>query len=220
MAKALFAPLLTAAIAAVGYVLKLIVEAIVKWRTTQREQRARLVALQSLLLCSKRVFDIQNELVKRLCDEVRRAHSEVQGSYDDILTRAFQDQHLDERQKKEHALIRNYTMSCLLPLNSQMRSWLAGDTYFKVAAKTGNRTRLSRALQQLEVHLLVWQAKYDLWIPNNPERTIVYMADEATHGVGFPTGIEALVAEETGSTIDLSKLSISVSEYAHLKNRQ
>jgi|SRR5580700_304835 hypothetical protein len=200
----LVAPLFAAFLAAVGYVSKLVAEGVIKWNTARRERLAKLVVFQSLLLSSKAAFGIQNELVVRLCEEIRIVHPEIRGSYDQILAAAYPL--LDDRQKLEHGLIRYYTTNCTLVLNSEMLSWLSNDTYFKAAGRKGRSNRLSSALQQLEVHLFLWRAKYEFWIPNKPERAIVYMADEQAHGVGFPTGIEALVAEETGSTINLRKL--------------
>jgi hypothetical protein len=44
-------------------------------------------------------------------------------------------------------------------------------------------------------------AKYDFWIPDHPERVLVYLADESHQGVGFPTGIEELVGRFVGGTI-------------------
>lgn len=200
----LIAPLVAAIIAAVGYVAKLAVETAINWSRARREQRARLVALQSLLLSSNAVFGIQNKLVRRLCAEITSAHPEIGGSYDQILATAYPI--LNDRQKLEHGVIRHYTSNCLLPLNSQMSAWLSNDTYFKGGGKARSSKSLSNILQQLEIHLFLWRAKYDLWIPSRPEHALVYLADEAEHGLGFPSGIEALVADETGSTINLTKL--------------
>ena len=48
------------------------------------------------------------------------------------------------------------------------------------------RRTLSLGFGQLEIHLLLWRAKFEYWIPNNPEHCVVYMADEKKHGLGFP----------------------------------
>jgi hypothetical protein len=79
-----------------------------------------------------------------------------------------------------------------------MIDWLASDTYFKGRTGKGTVADLARELQTLEAHLLLWRAKYDFWIPGRPERAIVFMADEREHGIGFPTGIEVLIARLTG----------------------
>jgi hypothetical protein len=111
----LITPLIAAVIAALAYVSKLAIEGLFKWNATRRGRRAKLVALQSLLLASKIVFDIQNALVARLCKEIQKAHPEIDGTYDRILAAGYK--FLDERQKLEHGLIRNYTSNCLRPLN-------------------------------------------------------------------------------------------------------
>lgn len=59
----------------------------------------------------------------------------------------------------------------------------------------GLNTRLADKLAALEVHLQLWQAKYSVWIPENLTHSLVYLADEEEHGVGFPRGIENDVQE-------------------------
>jgi hypothetical protein len=41
-------------------------------------------------------------------------------------------------------------------------------------------------------------AKFEYWIPDKPERALVFMADENEHGIGFPLGIDDLVASLAG----------------------
>jgi hypothetical protein len=192
--------LVGAVIAAIGYVSKLAIEGLFKWSATRRARRAKLVALQSLLLASKRAFEIQNELVQRLCMEICAANEEIGGTYDRVLAKGYVV--MDERQKLEHGLIRNYTSNCLFPLNIQIIDWLSKDDYFKGGGRRRNAKNLSVALQRLEAHLILWRAKYEFWIPDKPEHAIVYMADENAHGIGFPTGIEALIARITGGVVD------------------
>jgi hypothetical protein len=210
--------LVGALIAAFGYVSKLAIELLSKWEATRRERQARLVALQSLLLASKSVFDIQNAMVGRLCDEIREQHPEIGGTYDRILASGYA--HMNERQKLEHGLIRNYTSSCLLPLNAQMIDWLSADTYYKGAGRRGAAKDLSGALQRLEAHLILWRAKYHFWKPDKPEHAIVYMADEEGHGISFPKGIEALIARITGGTIEPTRLPASQTSWNVEPDRQ
>ena len=40
-----------------------------------------------------------------------------------------------------------------------------------------------------------WHAKYEALLPSMPEHALVYLADEEKHGIGFPTGIDKIVAE-------------------------
>jgi hypothetical protein len=192
-------PLIAAVIAALGYVAKLAIEALARWRSIRRERRSNLVALQSLLLASKRVFEIQNELVRGLCGELETAHPDLRGPYDEILANGHP--RMNEQQKLVHGLIRAYTVNALRPLNTAMIDWLAKDTYFKGQAAMGSADDLASNLQTLEAHLLLWRAKYEFWIPDKPERAIVYMLDEREHGIGFPTGIEQLVAKVTGGPV-------------------
>jgi hypothetical protein len=192
-------PLIAAIIAALGYVAKLAIEELSRWRSIRRERRSSLVALQSLLLASRRVFEIQNDLVQGLYKKIQIAHPDLTGPFDEVLASAYTQ--MDEQQKLVHGLIRAYTMNAMRPLNLAMIDWLAKDTYFKGHTGTGSADDLASNLQTLEAHLLLWRAKYEFWIPDKPERAIVYMRDEAKHGVGFPTGIEQLIEKVTGGPI-------------------
>jgi hypothetical protein len=194
-------PLVAALIAATGYVVKLVIDGVSNWNRQRRERRAKLVALQSFLLASGAVYGIQITLIRSLCAEIQEAHPEINGGYDQILAAGYPL--LNERQKLRHGLIRNYTIHCLYPLNVEMINWLSADTFFKGAGKEGSWKYLSIALQQLEAHLILWRAKYKFWIPDKPERAIVFMADEEHEGIGFPVGIEALIRAVTGGKLQL-----------------
>ena len=50
-----------------------------------------------------------------------------------------------------------------------------------------------RGIAELQTHLILWNAKYDIWITDHPERALVYMVDEQAHGIGFPSGIDEAV---------------------------
>jgi len=194
------APLLAAAIAALGFVAKLLIDAGLEWRQSVRVREARLVHLQSLLLASKRVFDLQCEIRDPLCDEFVAKDPNLDGSpYDEILARGFLI--ADATQKMTHGLIRQYTISAMRPLNESMLDWLAADNYYKLGSRKASLKSLAMALRTLEAHLILWRAKYEFWIPDKPERALVYMADEREHGAGFPTGIEDLVERLTGGTL-------------------
>ncbi|MBR0908607.1 hypothetical protein [Bradyrhizobium japonicum] len=184
--------LIGAVIAALGYVSKLAIESALQWRAARTARRAQLVHLLSLLLATRKAFIIQNALARRLCDEITRAHPELDGSYDNVLAHGYPS--LDDRQKLEHGVIRNYTSNCLYPLNLQIIDWLSKDDYFKGGGRQQQAKELSVRLQTLFAHLVLWRAKYEFWIPSRPERAIVYMADEDAHGISFPTGIEDLIS--------------------------
>jgi hypothetical protein len=196
----LLTPLVAAIIAAVGYVSKLAIEEVAQWRSIRRERRSKLVELQSLLLATREIYQIQNELIQRLCDEIEPTRPGIKRqSYDEILAAGYV--RMNEQQRLAHGLIRAYTTNAMRPLNLAMIDWLAKDTYFKGKTGSGSADDLATNLQTLEAHLLLWRAKYDFWIPERPERAIVYLADEHTHGVGFPRGIERVIARATGGTL-------------------
>src|SRR5262245_62782631 len=91
-------PLLAAVIAALGYVAKLLIEEVARWQTRRSQRLATLVALQSQLLASRRVFEIQNKLVEELCAEIEAANPDIRGSsYDEVLAAGYP--RLDQQQK-------------------------------------------------------------------------------------------------------------------------
>lgn len=194
MADSLSLAVFGAFTATAGYFGKMIVEAYVKWSDRQAERRAGLVEMQSFLLASHSVFKTQINLASDLCEEIERADPTLSSlGYDEILARGFRRNLLSEAQKSQHGLIRAYTEKALLPLNKDMLAWLAKDHFFK-----NQNDDLGAALRRLEAHLVLWMAKYEFWLPDHPERALVFLADELDHGVGFPKGIEAMVLKRTG----------------------
>ena len=72
-------------------------------------------------------------------------------------------------------------------INLAVSEWLKSDVLFKTGVVESQRNRrLAESLFALEIHLLLWHAKYEAWIPNHPEHALVYMVDEKQHGLGFP----------------------------------
>ncbi len=56
-------------------------------------------------------------------------------------------------------------------------------------------TEEAALLIELHAHLLLWRCKYDAWIPTDSKHALVYLADEAAHGVGFPQGLDELIRD-------------------------
>lgn len=194
MADSLSLAVFGAFTATAGYFGKLIIEAYVKWSDRRAERQSSLIEMQSYLLASRSVFEAQIKLTRDLCEEiVLDEQSGTSLGYDEMLAKGFKQNILSETQKTQHGLIRAYTEKALLPLNKNMLSWLGKDRYFK-----NENNDLGAALRKLEAHLVLWLAKYEFWLPDNPERALVFLADEKDHGVGFPTGIEGMILKRTG----------------------
>jgi glycogen synthase len=76
-------------------------------------------------------------------------------------------------------------------LNEELLAWLKADSVFKSGiAPVVRQCELAEQLFALEIHLLLWHAKYKVWIPGYPEHALVYMEDENQHGLGFPSARE------------------------------
>jgi hypothetical protein len=105
--QCLLNPLLVGVLAGLGYVAKLIIEAAAQCRRRGLQRQARLVTLQSQLLASRKVFEIQHELVKQLSHEIKNVKLDIcESTYDEILAAGYP--HLDDQQKLVHGLIRAY----------------------------------------------------------------------------------------------------------------
>ena len=194
--------LLAAALATLGFVGKQIVEWIASVNTARRVRRTRLVSLLSLLNGSAAVYRVQAELRDRLVAAVAKRNPELtqgQSGFNAVFSSAFPHMNDDERQL--HSLIRGYTIYGLKPLNDSMIHWLQADTEFKVArTRRSVDVMLARQLGALEAHLLMWIAKYSAWIPETPAHALVYLADEESHGVPFPSGLERTIEQALGVT--------------------
>ena len=109
------------------------------------------------------------------------------------MSRAYPEMSAGERE--QHAVIRSYSGHSLWEVNLALVAWLKSDQVFKMElAPLSQPCELAQALVDLEIHLLCWQGKLGAWIPGHPEHALVYMADEKKHGLGFPTGLDALVS--------------------------
>lgn len=198
----LAAALLAAALATLGFVGKQILEWIAALKTARRVRRARLVALLSLLNGSAAVFSVQTQLRNRLFGIVTARSPELSktsGGFEAVFSASFPSMSYEEREL--HSIIRGYTVNGLKPLNQEVVQWLQGDTEFKLprSRRSGCR-KLARQLAELEPHLLMWLAKYAVWIPDKPTHALVYLADEESHGVPFPKGIEHTIEEALGAS--------------------
>ena len=189
------AAIATGIIAAVGYIAKQILD----WRTTIRAtkaaQFARLVQLQSLLRAGWVSFVIQNDHAMRLIAMVEQNHDDLitQGEgYERTFARAYPN--LTSEEQELHSIIRSITIHSLRPTNQSLSEWLKNDVYFKAQwHRKGIGNELARKLADLEAHLILWQAKYEAWIPNTPGHALVYLADEEEHGLRFPKGLDQIV---------------------------
>jgi hypothetical protein len=181
-----------AVIAALGFVAKLVIQWILDLRNNNSTRRARLVELLSILDASHSAFKVQNRNRNNLSDSLPERFpldTSIENGFDYQFTEAFSN--MTPKELELHSIIRSYTMNTIKPLNDKALEWLQKDTYFK--ARNGKRDKsaeLAKQLTKLEAHLYLWQAKYTIWIPDNPKHSLVYLADEKNHGIGFPDGIE------------------------------
>ncbi|MEO7996121.1 MAG: hypothetical protein ABI852_01685 [Gemmatimonadaceae bacterium] len=185
-----------AILAFVGYVGKQIIEWRAKLRLEERVRRARLAELMAMIRAGDAAFSVQSENRDRLVDLIRTRDPALNSSthsFDHLFTLAYSTMTTEEREL--HDVVRAITMYTFQPLNEGLLKWIQADAEFRVRVPGETpRGALAKYLADLEAHLYLWQAKYRTWIPDHPERALVYLADEERHGVGFPRGGVALVA--------------------------
>jgi len=194
------AAMIGAMIAALGYVAKLGVEEWATWRAARAVRLARLLRLHALLGASGIAFLVQRQHADRLAAMLRANHPECETEregLDRLFVRLYDQFTSDESDL--HAIIRGVTEHTLRPLNQALLQWLLEDLTYRTAGPGDTLgSQLAAKLNQLEAHLLLWLAKYEIWIPAKPLHALVYMADEQSHGVGFPSGIDELVLNVLG----------------------
>jgi hypothetical protein len=187
---------LGAVVAAFGYVSKLILSWWSETISNYRKNKARLVELHSMLRATKVAFDYQKEIRGRLHAALSKRNSDLVkggGGCERHFSNAYPSMTDDELEL--HSIIQAYTIYTLHPINEKILDWLKKDTYYKAKKwKLGNG-HLDARLTALEGHLFLWIAKYKMWIPDQPNHALVYLADENQHGLGFPTGIEDDIEE-------------------------
>jgi hypothetical protein len=196
-------------LAVAGYVAKSAVD----WSQQRRSERAKALAqlygLQSLLKASSAIYNLQQELVKKLETLLSKNHpDECEDSlgHEETMTRCYGI--LDAKEKELHRIIRAYTQHSMRDVNLTILDWLRADELYKTSVvHTSREGQLAEELLALEMHLLLWNAKYESWIPEQPEHALVYMDDEKRHGVGFPKRREAVIE---GKTVTMDGVDVEV----------
>jgi hypothetical protein len=193
--------LLAALIAALGFIGKTVADLILRYRETARERRSRLIELYTLIRAGDAAFRVQRDLRIRLAKQLRQRLPEtaqLPPGFERLFAATYSDMNDEERQL--HSLIRTMTVHTFRPLNQSLLEWLRSDRYFRAVPPSHRRLgNLALFLAQLEAHLIIWVAKYEVWmIPDHPEHAVVFLADEEKHGVQFPKGGATILAKALG----------------------
>jgi len=197
------AAILGAVIAALGYVGKIVYEWIDEIQDRKAQRRARLAGLISMLRAEHATYRVQSYNRDRLKELILQRDPKLedvaQSGFESLFSAAYGD--MSNEEKELHTIVRSYTINSIRPLNLAAVEWLKNDNYFKIPRKGhGLRGEVGRMLAQLDAHLLMWEAKYQIWIPDRQDHSLVYLDDEKKHGIPFPAGIENKLEQllETG----------------------
>ena len=178
-----------AALAVVGHVWNQFLQSREAKQKSQRERRARLVELSASIRAGDAAWAIQCEnrdRLKQLIEMRMPELSTIERGYDNLFSLAYPTMTTEEREL--HDVVRAITIHTIRPINRAIAKWLKADSEFRIrTVDQTTRGKLAEYLQTLEVHLILWEAKYQTWIPIHPERALVYLADESQHGVEFPS---------------------------------
>lgn len=163
--------------------------------TTRAATVARLQDLSTLLDASRRMFLFQNDQAVRLSEMLAKKHPQETANslgYEETFVNLYD--RFSPEEKELHGMIRSITQNSMRPVNQAIAAWLKDDTAFKTGSvSTQHRDQLAEKLRILEIHLTLWEAKFQYWIPTEPKHALVYLADEKEHGVGFPRGLDDTV---------------------------
>lgn len=188
--------ILSAGFAAAGFVAKLLVESVRSAYERHQGRVAKLVELDGLLRASNAVYEIQNELARRLVETVHTTQPALAvpepGGFESTFAAAYPGMNQDE--KSLQGIIRSMSENAVKPLNDAMLEWLKADAYWKSRRRWGPKTQLAQSLARLEAHLYLWRAKYAYWM-KDPRHALVYLADEEAHGLGFPKELDGRVKD-------------------------
>ena len=186
---------LTAIIGALGWFGKTVYDWREDYRQANAERLANLQQLSALLDTSERLFNIQAVQRDRLLKLLEKNHPDkidMGAGYDAAFEKLYDEFTPEEREL--HGFIRAMTVNAMLKLNLAMSDWLKGDASFKTRAVSLKvRNDLADQLRNLELHLTLWHAKYQYWIPENQKHALVYLGDEKEHGIPFPQKLKGLV---------------------------
>jgi hypothetical protein len=184
-----------AVLAMVGYFGRDVYERWKKRRESSLARRDQLEKLSALLEESRSIFESQNYQARRLLKLLEQNHPGqvmAERGFDENFHRLSDGFTPEEREL--HALIRSTSMNSLRRVNEAMSEWLRSNLWYKSGRYSqGPLAPLANQLRTLELHLNQWHDKYAAMIVPDPKRSLIYLADEKEHGVGFPPRIEDLV---------------------------
>jgi hypothetical protein len=192
------------ATAAIGGVTFLFNRFVLEPRDRQRRQAIERIRalneLDFLLTLSRDAFTSQNFKAQELLRLIRLNHPDVSTrddhgeplGYDEIFHRAYPT--LNEKERDIFKLIRGTTLSSLKKANDKMFLWTEEHPEFLAASdRTIESKDFADDLANLRAHLDQWSSKFATWMEDE-SRSLVYLADEEAHGLGFPTRIEVSLA--------------------------
>ena len=193
------AAVIGALIAVFSFVAKSLFELWSNVRKTHAARLASIIDLSILLNVSRRAFVTQNRWARDLLRLLNENHPGeiVAGEAFETSFSRLHDKLLPQ-ETALHQLIRAWTEYFLRPINEATLDWLGNDTLFRttyISARDEKRPALAEELIKLHIHLLLWECKYNAWIPNHPKHALVYLADEESHGIGFPTDFDQLIED-------------------------
>lgn len=161
----------------------------------------KLQQLNVLLDESKSIFDNQDYLVRRLNSLLKNEFGDETTDwkgYDETFFRMYPV--MTDEQIELFSLIRGCTMNSMRRVNEELLHWIKDNSVIELSErKLLNSEKFNTQLAQLKKHLNLWFDKYEAVFKLNERRSLIYLADEKEHGIGFPrdlkTTLDSILAE-------------------------
>ncbi len=183
--------------AMLGFFGRKLYDAIEEWRTKKANASKQLQKLVQLLDESRTVFDSQDHLVRQLSSSLRSQYDDtiLNGiGYDEMFYEMYKK--MSAEQRELFNLIRGITMNSMRRVNEELRQWGQENSARQLIGKSSSKVEfLDAQLLLLRKHLNIWFDKYESVFKSSERRSLVYLADEKSHGEPFPSELSNAVNE-------------------------
>lgn len=200
------AALIAAVFGLLGFFGRKLLDILEERRKRKRKAIQQLEKLERTLDEAKSVFENQNYLARRLMLLLQSQYADqipAEVGYDETFYQLYD--FMEDEQRELFDLIRGTTINSMHRLNEELSRWASKNSARQLAGKSSPEVdQLDTQLDQLRKHLNGWFDKYEAVFKTSERRSLVYMADEKQHGLGFPGGLgqalNALLVKLRGNT--------------------
>lgn len=191
------------------------------WVMEKRDQKHRRIAklekLSAMLIESKQLSNMQYKLADGLSRSIqeRLKLDSFTGGYDSFFSNHFST--FTESELDTHAMIRSISINSLKRVNKEMLEWITENSEFKNNSVFSLRKKFgaefSKKLTDLELHLNLWDDKFNVWIPHSEKHALITIGDEDSNGIPISEDMEGIILNVSETISHLNILSITNSPF-------